>query len=178
MVQWQRNYCLGATNAVNSGESCSCACKADVCPPVLGASRSVFVQARMMAPTDCISCYTRSLHHAGCMLLDSTQLLCSGARGDITVRVTDVSDLLPPPEDASQDSADCIGLSAWEAAAQQLQQHAPLLLGTKQQVGERWCWRQGITRCSCATLPSEQHWHTCFVQAAAATALSRVPASC
>jgi hypothetical protein len=49
------------------------------------------------------------------------------------LRLTDISELLPPPEDVAE-SADCFSLASWEDAAQQLQQQVPRLLGTKQQV--------------------------------------------
>jgi hypothetical protein len=70
---------------------------------------------------------------AGALSIDSSQLFCSGARGDITLRSTELSELLPPPEVVAE-STDCFSLASWEDAAQQLQQQVPRLLGTKQQV--------------------------------------------
>lgn len=58
-----------------------------------------------------------AVDRTGRSLLDGTHLLCSGVRGEGTLRVTDLCDLLPPPKVSSQDAADCISLVAWQAAA-------------------------------------------------------------
>ncbi|KAF6265044.1 hypothetical protein COO60DRAFT_1633822 [Scenedesmus sp. NREL 46B-D3] len=68
------------------------------------------------------------------LLVRSSTPAVDGTGGDVTLHVTDVSDMLPPPEDATDGPGDCISLASWEAAAQQLQQQTPWLLGTKQQV--------------------------------------------
>lgn len=65
-------------------------------------------------------------------MLDSTQLICTGATGDSTVPVTAICDLLPPSQNSCQAAPDSISPASWQAAAQQLQQQ---VLGTKQQVG-------------------------------------------
>ncbi|WIA38170.1 hypothetical protein OEZ86_001523 [Tetradesmus obliquus] len=80
----------------------------------------------------------------GRLMLDSTRLFCSGVRGDGALRGRDLCDLLPPPKDSSQGAADCISLATWQAAAQQLQQQVPQLLGTKQQVARTMHFKQQL----------------------------------
>ncbi|WIA38171.1 hypothetical protein OEZ86_001523 [Tetradesmus obliquus] len=68
----------------------------------------------------------------------------TGVRGDGALRGRDLCDLLPPPKDSSQGAADCISLATWQAAAQQLQQQVPQLLGTKQQVARTMHFKQQL----------------------------------
>ncbi|WIA17872.1 hypothetical protein OEZ85_009372 [Tetradesmus obliquus] len=102
----------------------------DACDPLAGALVGLQQQATGQVELLLVRSCRPAVDGKGCVLLDSTRLSCSGVRGDSTQRLADACDLQVP-----KGSADCICLSSWQAAAQQLQQQVPRLLGTKQQVG-------------------------------------------